>query len=282
LSPHLHVLSIANIKQSKKRKNSYAQKTPRRKSPTLGLNPYAPIGQSQETPQQIAAKRERAAFQRGHRTIARAGCSPSPTPNMSQLMAGHIAGLPPMPSTNFVCDICSLPRPVTIRSAAAAVCVYCQQPPQASITMELMWCIVGEHEVPRNGFTRPASSLESFEMCNPCYFQGLDQEQQEEENDDDIRPRASPVSSYQPSSRHDSVASELGRFTMSSSPAGSRSNSPVPARVLDTTDPPIDFNMQNNDAEAPALSEQDWQYLKDFQARLAIGSLHSMQGNLVQ
>jgi hypothetical protein len=27
--------------------------------------------------------------------------------------------------------------------------------------------------------------------------------------------------------------------------------------------------MQNNDAEAPALSEQDWQYLKDFQARLA-------------
>jgi hypothetical protein len=135
--------------------------------------------------------------------------------------------------------------------------------------MELMWCIVGEHEVPRNGFTRPASGLESTEMCNPCYFQGLDQEEQEEENDDDVRSRASSVSSYQPSSRHNSVASELGRFTMSSSPAGSRSNSPAPARVLDTTDPPIDFSMQNNDAEAPALSEQDWQYLKDFQARLA-------------
>jgi hypothetical protein len=26
--------------------------------------------------------------------------------------------------------------------------------------------------------------------------------------------------------------------------------------------------MQHNDAEAPALSEQDWQYLRDFQARL--------------
>ncbi|KAH6667816.1 hypothetical protein B0J14DRAFT_172917 [Halenospora varia] len=188
---------------------------------------------------------------------------------MSQLMAGHIAGPPPMPFTYFVCDICSLPRPVTVQSAAAGVCAYCQQPLQASIAMELMWCIVGEHEVPRSGFTRPASGLESTEMCNPCYFQGLDQEEQEEENDDDILSRSSSVSSYQPSSRRDSVASELGRFTISSSPAGSRSNSPAPARVLDTTDPPIDFNMQNNDAEAPALSEQDWQYLKDFQARLA-------------
>ena len=55
--------------------------------------------------------------------------------------------------------------------------------------MELMWCIVGEHEVPRTGFTRPASRLESTEMCNPCYFQGLDQEEQEEESDDDIRSR---------------------------------------------------------------------------------------------
>jgi hypothetical protein len=95
LSPHLHFLNIANIKQSKKRKTSYAQKIPRRKSPALGLNPYAPIGQSQETPQQIAAKRERAAIQRGHRTIARAGGSPSPTPNMSQLMAGHICWTTP-------------------------------------------------------------------------------------------------------------------------------------------------------------------------------------------
>jgi hypothetical protein len=153
-------------------------------------------------------------------------------------MAGHIAGPPPMPSTYFACDICSLARPVTVKSAAAGICVYCQQPSQASIAMELMWCIIGEHEVPRNGFTRPASGLESTEMCNPCYFQR-------------------------------SVASEPGRFAISSSPAGSRSNSPAPARVLDTTDPPIDFNMQNNDAEAPALSEQDWQYLKDFQARLA-------------
>jgi len=143
--------------------------------------------------------------------------------------------------------------------------------------MELMWCIVGEHEVPRTGFTRPASRLGSTEMCNPCYFQGLDQEEQEEESDDDIRSHPSSVSSYppssvssyQPSSRRDSVASELGRFTISSSPAGSRSNSPAPARVLHTTDPLINFNMQNNDTDAPALSEQDWQYLKDFQARLA-------------
>ncbi|KAH6714380.1 WD40-repeat-containing domain protein [Leptodontidium sp. MPI-SDFR-AT-0119] len=51
-----------SVGPSKKRKTCYAQKTPRRKSPTLGLNPHAPIGQSQETPQQIAAKRERAAM----------------------------------------------------------------------------------------------------------------------------------------------------------------------------------------------------------------------------
>ena len=42
--PYLYLLSIANIKQSKKHKTSYVQKTPRRKSLTLSLNPYAPIG----------------------------------------------------------------------------------------------------------------------------------------------------------------------------------------------------------------------------------------------
>ncbi|KAH6707960.1 hypothetical protein BKA61DRAFT_616037 [Leptodontidium sp. MPI-SDFR-AT-0119] len=144
---------------SKKRKTSYAQKTPRRKSPTLGLNPYAPIGQSQETPHQIAARRERAAIQRGHRTIARASGSPSPTPNMSQLVAGHIPGPPPMPSTYFICDICSLPRPVTVQSAASGVCVYCQQPSQASITMELMWCVVGEHVRSPAQLHPPAASI---------------------------------------------------------------------------------------------------------------------------
>jgi hypothetical protein len=85
--------------------------------------------------------------------------------------------------------------------------------------MELMWCIIGEHEMPRNGFTRSVSGLESIEMCNPYYFQGLDQDEQEEE--DDIRSYISSVSSYQPSSYRGSVASELGRFTISSSPVGS-------------------------------------------------------------
>jgi len=49
----------------------------------------------------------------------------------------------------------------------------------------------------------------------------------------------------------------------------SRSNSPAPVRVLDDTDPVIDNNMENNNPDDPALSEQDWKYMQVFQARLA-------------
>jgi hypothetical protein len=127
--------------------------------------------------------------------------------------------------------------------------------------MQMMWCVVGEHVVPRNTFTRPGSGLESTEICNPCYFEGLDQE--DEDSEEDTRSRASSVTSFQ-LSRPDSFGSG-----MSMSPQGrSRPQSPAPVRELDTTDPLIAFDKEQNLPEAPALSDQDWQYLKDFQARL--------------
>ena len=97
------------------------QKTSWHKLPALSLNPYAPIGQSQETPQQIAAKRERAAIQRNHRRIACACGSPSPTPNMLQLMTGNTARSSSVLSTYFICNNCSLPQSVMIQSTIVGI-----------------------------------------------------------------------------------------------------------------------------------------------------------------
>jgi hypothetical protein len=126
----------------------------------------------------------------------------------------------------------------------------------------MMWCVIGEHIVPRNTFTRPASGLESTEICNPCYFEGLDQE--DEDSEEDTRSRASSVTSFQ-LSRRDLFGPGM---SMSPSQGRSRSQSPASVRELDTADPLIAFDKEQNLPEAPALSGQDWQYLKDFQARL--------------
>jgi len=49
--------------------------------------------------------------------------------------------------------------------------------------MELMWCSYNSHEVPRSAFTRPASSVENHQMCNPCYLQLLDQQDYESDEE---------------------------------------------------------------------------------------------------
>jgi hypothetical protein len=76
------------------------------------LNPYARIGESQETVEQTAARKEREGIQRSHRVIARTGGNPSPTPSMSSILQKHLGAPPPPPfSTYFNCDICTFPRP---------------------------------------------------------------------------------------------------------------------------------------------------------------------------
>jgi hypothetical protein len=256
-----------------RRKSSYAQATPRRRASTF--NPYAPIGQSQETPRDTATRREREAIQRSHRLINRAGGPRSQTPSFSELLQRQLGEpeLPtPTPSTYFLCEICTLPRPVGVRSVAEGVCVYCQQPSQApNPALELLWCILNSHEVPRHGFTRPDTGIESHRMCNPCFFEALGQDQDNENDDDSVDTpcsRSSSVSSFYPLSRRGSAVSELGRLNMSPSPMF-RANSPAPPRILDTTDPHIDTNIANNDPDAPARSEQDWKYMFNFQASLA-------------
>ena len=110
--------------------------------------------------------------------------------------------------------------------------------------------------MPRSAFTR-ASGGEDKRMCNPCYYQALDEEEDphsRDENDDDHYSRHSSTSSFYPHYRDSSVSD----FSVGNMNMDSRGNPPSPApgaRQLDTTDPPIDYHRRNNDPDSPVLSE---------------------------
>lgn len=145
--------------------------------------------------------------------------------------------------------------------------------------MELALCAFGSHEVPRSAFTRPGSGVEVFGMCNPWYHPFLDLQENDDNDDDDnnrsvLPSRPSSASSFRAFHRG-STTSALADSDMDMLPSSSVSRSHscsraphTPILALDNTDPYIDPVMQVNDEDAPALSDQDWQYLKDFQERL--------------
>ena len=170
----------------------------------------------------------------------------------------------------FNCVICLEPRPTHTESVVEGVCVYCQHMSQNSST-QLKWCIFGKHEVPRQGFVRPATGVESHEMCNPCFFTALDQEDHDTEDGNIPSSYASSLNtSSLNSSRRGSAASERG-MNMTLSPRirqQSRDSSPAPSRSLDATDPIIHYNRDLNNEDDPALSPYDMKLMRDFQQHL--------------
>lgn len=270
--------NMDSIQMQNKRPNTFETPRPslrRRQSQSYipiaptPFNPYAPIGQSQETPEQTAARRQIAAIQRSHRLDDRAGRSRSPTPSFADLLPRQSGRMPsPSPATYFNCEICTLPRPIQVQSVAEGICVYCQQPSQAPNTaLELVWCKYSGHTVPRSTMKHP-QGIENKQMCNPCHLQRLDQGVDEDEDDIFPSSRRSSISAYVPSRRDSLQLSQTMNLSPSQSQLEGVGSPASPYPDIDNTDPFIDFDMENNDPDAPALSNQDWQYLKDFQKEL--------------
>lgn len=104
-------------------------------------------------------------------------------------------------------------------------------------------------------------------MCNACYYEGLDQLEEGEDNEDIDRSPATcvnPESSFRRSSLPDLSNFTMSQSTRSVSPAAT----PRAPRVLDSTAPLLAFDMHLNDEAAPALSARDWKMMKDFNAKL--------------
>ncbi|KAJ5047552.1 uncharacterized protein L3040_003375 [Drepanopeziza brunnea f. sp. 'multigermtubi'] len=55
-----------------------------------------------------------------------------------------------------------------------------------NIYLELKWCVHSKHESLRHLFRRLATSIESADICNPCYFEALDVVEEDNKNEDDL------------------------------------------------------------------------------------------------
>ncbi|KAF6820018.1 hypothetical protein CSOJ01_01086 [Colletotrichum sojae] len=204
---------------------------------------------SQDTPEQAAARAEQARIQRQNRADRRSSLAPPLTPTLSDLM-------PPPRRRYFDCMTCDLPRSIAHRVGDQDRCLWCAAGTLGrDLEAEQKWCIMGDHDTGRILFFDDEEPDMEYVACfqhRPLPFSNSSPPSTGSDNTyDGMLRSSSPVRSVQP------------RPQPAARPRPRAAADDDPNRGFHVTDPVFD-----GDLNAEALTPQDQELISSFYRKL--------------